>query len=174
MHASHEHDEHAQTLQSLLDKNSVHYDLWIGTFTSETKAWHRDKLTQKTLDKDDWLIVADVDELHQFPGVRAHDGSAPVDPPTDGSPPVDAFLAHVAERGANYVLAAWEDRVAEGGHLNHIQDKIPLERQFPLRCRMTEWTTPEKTSLITSFLPKAGGPQGRRFSQLFEGSQERA
>jgi hypothetical protein len=155
VHASHEHDEHAQTLQSLLDKNSVHYDLWIGTFTSETKAWHRDKLTQKTLDKDDWLVVADVDELHQFPGVRAHDGSPTVDTPTDGSPPVDAFLAHVAERGANYVLAAWEDRVAEGGHLNHIQDKIPLERQFPLRCRMTEWTTPEKTSLITSFLPKA-------------------
>ena len=155
VHASHENDEHAQTLQNLLDKNSVHYDLWIGTFTSETKAWHRDKLTQKTLDKDDWLIVADVDELHQFPGVKAHDGSATVDTPSDGTAPVDAFLAHVAERGANYVLAAWEDRVAEGGHLNHIQDKIPLERQFPLRCRMTEWTTPEKTSLITSFLPKA-------------------
>ena len=45
--------------------------------------------------------------------------------------------------------------MAEGGHLNHIQEKIPLERQFPLRCRMTEWTTPEKTSLVTSFLPKA-------------------
>ena len=39
--------------------------------------------------------------------------------------------------------------------MNHIQDEIPLERQFPLRCRMTEWTTPEKTSLVTSFLPKA-------------------
>ena len=46
-----------------------YYDVWVGTFTSETKAWHREELVDSTLDADDWLVVADIDELHQFPGV---------------------------------------------------------------------------------------------------------
>ena len=146
LHASHEDDEYTQALRTLLEKEQVHYDLWVGTFTSETKAWHRDELTQKTLGRDDWLVVADVDELHQFPGVTSASTS---------EAPVDAFLAAVAERGANFVSAAWEDRVAEGGHLNHVKPDVPLERQFPLRCRMAEWTVPEKTSLISMWLPKA-------------------
>jgi hypothetical protein len=86
LHASHEDDEYTQALRTLLEKEQVHYDLWVGTFTSETKAWHRDELTQKTLGRDDWLVVADVDELHQFPGVTSAATS---------EAPVDAFLAVV-------------------------------------------------------------------------------
>ena len=66
----------AKVLVAVLDANHVHYDLWVGTFTSNTKAWHRDRLVRKHLAPADWLVVADVDELHQFPGVPAH-GAAP-------------------------------------------------------------------------------------------------
>ena len=89
----------------------------------------------------DWLVVADVDELHQFPGVLRHDGSPGPATPADFKAPAAAFLKSVEASGANFVLAAWEDRVAEGGHLNHVSD-LRLEAQFPLRCTMTEWTKP--------------------------------
>mmetsp|Transcript_13154 Transcript_13154/g.40554 ORF Transcript_13154/g.40554 Transcript_13154/m.40554 type:complete len:850 (-) Transcript_13154:22-2571(-) len=151
IHAGSRDDPKTAAVAAVLDKTNVHYDLWVGTFTSETKAWHRDRLVRKKLEPSDWLVVADVDELHQFPGVLPNDAAG------GGAPsPVEAFLAKVEASGANYVLAEWEDRVAEGGHLPHVQpaaDAGALEAQFPLRCRMGEWTKP--TSGLAAMLPRA-------------------
>jgi len=133
------------SIRRRLEAAGVHYDVWIGTFSSETKAWHRDRVADAALDPDDWLIIADVDEFHQFPGG------------TD----VAAFLARVEASGANYVTAAWEDRVAEDGELRRVVELDParraetsLEAQFPLRCSMTQWTLPD-SGLLRLVLPRA-------------------
>ena len=150
---------HTATLEALMVEFGVHYDVWLGTFTSTTKAWHRDALVAAHLAPDDWLVVADVDELHQFPGLPSHAGEAAAATPAGGASPIAAYLARAEAAGANYVLAAWEDRVAEGGALSHVEPLdggdagTALERQFPLRCRMAEWTTPD--SGAAAWLPKA-------------------
>lgn len=150
---------HTSALEGLMDEHGVHFDVWVGTFTSETKAWHRDALVQEHLDPRDWLVVADVDELHQFPGLLAHDGSRGAASPAAGVAPIAAFLSRAEAAGANFVTAQWEDRVAEGGVLAHVgaldagDGATALEAQYPLRCSMTEWTKP--TSGVAAFLPKA-------------------
>ncbi|KAJ8603002.1 hypothetical protein CTAYLR_001533 [Chrysophaeum taylorii] len=131
-------------LETTLDAAGVHYDVWIGTFSSETKAWHRERVVNAALEPDDWLVVADVDEFHQFPG-----------------PEIEAFVEEVERYGANYVMARWEDRVALDGELKHVaaldksnEAETSLEAQFPLRCSMTQWTRPA-SGVLSLILPRA-------------------
>lgn len=112
----------------LLVEKGVHYDLWIGTFSSETKAWHRERVVDAAVPRNAWVVVADVDEFHQFGGDIAE------------------YLNGIEKTGANYVMAKWEDRVAQDGSLKHVQDArqgVSLAAQFPLKCSMTRWTAPD-------------------------------
>ncbi|KAJ1457997.1 hypothetical protein M885DRAFT_514558 [Pelagophyceae sp. CCMP2097] len=150
LHEAKEHNQHTEGMIAVLDAAGVYYDVWVGTFTSDTKAWHRNKLVAETLGDDDWIIVADIDELHQFPGLdqgaAARNGSAPAfKDPT----PIESYLRRAESKGFNYVLGEFEDRVGLGGELRHVLPLDPkdaatsIESQFPLRCSMTQWTKPQ-------------------------------
>lgn len=143
VHSTTESNPILQSIQRRLDKAGVHYDVWIGTFSSETKAWHRERVANAALLPDDWLVVADVDEFHQFPD------------------DLSRFLDTVEASGANYVVATWEDRVSIDGELRHVQElesnkltETSLEAQFPLQCSMTQWTRPARGPL-SLLLPRA-------------------
>lgn len=147
--ASTDSNPRTRTLLKTLDELGVgYYDVWVGTFTSETKAWHREELVDSTLDADDWLVVADIDELHQFPGVVSFAAATDADA-TQHQGSIAQYLRSIEQKHrANFVTARWEDRVAIGGHLNHVrslqrgEQTSSLEAQYPLRCSMTEWTRP--------------------------------
>jgi len=94
---------HTAALEAVMDAAGVHFDVWVGTFTSETKAWHRDALVQEHLDPRDWLVVADVDEFHQFPGLLAHDGARTAASPPEGVAPTGAETDAVGHERARSV-----------------------------------------------------------------------
>lgn len=134
------------SIREKLENYGIHHDVWVGTFSSETKAWHRDRIVSASLEPEDWLVVADVDEFHQFPS---------------GQGSLWEYLKSVEDSGANYVMTHWEDRVAEDGVLRHVLDldvdnraETSLERQFPLKCSMTQWTIPT-SGLLSLVLPRA-------------------
>jgi len=145
-----ENNPYLKAIREDLDRAGVRRDEWIGTFSSATKAWHRESVIKAALEPDDWVVVADIDEFHQFPlGPGENIGD---------------FLKRVDAEGANYVLSKFEDRVSEDGSLNSIRpldtanvEATSLEAQFPLRCSMTEWTKPPAGSgfFAKFFLPRA-------------------
>jgi hypothetical protein len=74
----------------------------------------------KSYGKKDWIILADVDEFHNFP-VKAKQ-----------------FLWDCDKKGFNCVRGHLIDKVAEKGELKNIQKDPRIDRQFPHASDLTE------------------------------------
>lgn len=73
-----------------------------------------------SLEKNDWIIFADIDEFHDFPK------------------PANLFLMECEEKGQNCVKGNLVDRVAENGELKFIEKNVRIDQQFPHAAVLTE------------------------------------
>lgn len=88
---------------------------WIAPYTSDSMWEQRRALQQQVATPDDWVISADVDELHEYPA------------------PLPRFLAACAARGIDCVQGPFIDRVAADGRLNAIAPAPSIIGQFPVQ-----------------------------------------
>ena len=95
-------------------------EIWIGRFNTYEKHERMNRLLRSQTGDDDWVVLADLDEFTVFPKQ------------------VDKFLAECDENGFFYIPGLLTDRIARNGALPEIQPDEPLERQFPLACRITK------------------------------------
>ncbi|GAB4822987.1 hypothetical protein N2152v2_010033 [Parachlorella kessleri] len=100
----------------------VYCRVWEGPFTSED---HYNRtlalLADYVLDPDDWVVVADSDELQDY-----------------GGQTIPAFLSDAEQQGSTYVVGTLLDRLAPGGRLPPLLATTPLPQQFPLECRVVK------------------------------------
>ena len=89
---------------------------WIAPYTSDSMWARRRELQAEVADARDWIVSADVDELHEYPDTLAR------------------VLAHCERVGANAVQGVFVDRLAEGGTLAEVRAEPALAEQFPLRA----------------------------------------
>ena len=126
-----------QLLQKLSSKG-VYYDIFYGEWSSEALMYHQGhKLLYCSL-RHDWIIVADSDEFHEYPGGN-----------------VEHFLRKMDKNGVNAVNGVFLDRVSSDGKLLQLSSSIPLFKRFPLGCRLHlnfDLGTPKKVMAFKGFL----------------------
>ena len=93
------------------------YDIWVGEYTSQEM--HERRLATIEHTNPDWIIHADIDELHEWP---------------------DDPLKILEETKANAVQGVFVDRVSENGEMLEIDDSYCIKKQFPIKCNlMSKW-----------------------------------
>lgn len=103
-----------RTVERLAGLGVVPADVWRGTYTSG-ELWQRRRAVQRRLVRpSEWLVSADVDELHAYPA------------------PLAEVVAHLEELGATVLQGPMLDRVAPGGVLAPVDPRRPLAEQFPV------------------------------------------
>ena len=101
--------------QSVLGDFGVkHVETWIAPYTSASMWEKRREVQVREAAPDDWVISADVDELHEYPE------------------PLDDFLGRCDKIGADCVQGPFIDRLASGGTLAPIVPEASIMEQFPL------------------------------------------
>ena len=109
-HADMERVDEAQKI--LMEYGIGPRSIWSGEYTSSLlqKYVHR---VMDSLGRDDWMILADLDEFHNFPI------------------PAGRLLKQCDEQGINCVTGRLLDRVAKGGKLKFIEKEAQIDSQFP-------------------------------------------
>ncbi|CAL6332099.1 unnamed protein product [Bathycoccus prasinos] len=103
----------------ILKGKGVYYDIFIGEWSSEALMFHQaHKLLYCTGD-DDWIIVADSDEFHEYP-----------------TRDVNQFLEDLDTKKVNIVNGIFLDRVSEDGLLKEPSNKSDIFEQFILGCKL--------------------------------------
>jgi hypothetical protein len=91
-------------------------EIWIGPYTSGAM-WEKRRLLQRRfVNTGDWVISADADELHEYPGT------------------LPGFLSECEEHGINAVQGVFIDRLAPGGELRPVSGEPSLWHQFPIEA----------------------------------------
>lgn len=123
---------------SLLSKKGTYYDIFLGNWSSEALMYHQaHKLLYCTSEKD-WIVVADSDEFHEYPG---HD--------------ISKFLFAIDAEGYNLVNGIFLDRVTRDGSLPSLSGGEDLHKRFPLGCRvhaLFRLGTPKKVMAFKGYL----------------------
>jgi len=102
---------------TILSKHDIRpAEIWVAPYTSATMWEKRREVQQKMAKPEDWIISADVDELHEFP---------------DDLP---KFLTYCEKKGVNCVQGVFIDRLSTDGQLAPIIDAPPLWEQFPVQA----------------------------------------
>lgn len=96
----------------------VYYDAYVGDWSSEALAWNQAHKLDACSRTDDWIIIADSDEFHEYPKAAA------------------AFLRDAERLGVNFVRGRFADRVTEDGALSPYVPGTPITAQFPLQCEL--------------------------------------
>ncbi|MEM7709290.1 MAG: glycosyltransferase family 2 protein [Pseudomonadota bacterium] len=91
---------------------------WIATYTSDAMWTARRDLQRRHAGPDDWVLSADVDELHAYPA------------------PLRDFLAECDRRGINAVQGPFVDRLAPGGRLAPVEATPGILEQFPVAAEV--------------------------------------
>ena len=126
-----------QLLQKLSTKG-VYYDIFYGEWSSEALMYHQAHKLLHCSSRYDWIIVADSDEFHEYPGGN-----------------VEQFLRKMDKKGVNVVNGVFLDRVSSDGKLLELSSSIPLFKRFPLGCRLHlnfDLGTPKKVMAFKGFL----------------------
>lgn len=87
---------------------------YFGVYETRVARQHMDK-RQAVHQSADWIVWADSDEFHYYPG----------------------GLERILQTGADYVTGRLYDRFAPGGYLADTRPSIPLDWQFPLGAEFT-------------------------------------
>lgn len=93
-------------------------ETWIGPYTSGAMWERRRALQARVADRGDWVLNADVDELHAYPA------------------PLAAVIAWLDGQGATCLQGPMIDRLAPGGALNAVAPEPELAAQFPLSAEV--------------------------------------
>ena len=108
-----------KTLLRRLQMKKVYYDIHFGSWTSESLMFHQAHKLFFCTRKKDWIIVADSDEFHEYPG---------------GS--VIKFVQQMSKEGYNFANGLFMDRISNSGALSKLKTKVDIFTQFPLGCRL--------------------------------------
>ncbi|TPW25880.1 glycosyltransferase family protein [Pararhizobium mangrovi] len=91
-------------------------DIWVAPYTSETMWQRRRALQEKVGEPEDWILSADTDEFHEYPGELL------------------SFLTRCEKRGINCVQGVFVDHLAEGGRLKAVRRTPTIWKQYPLEA----------------------------------------
>lgn len=91
-------------------------EIWIAPYTSDTMWARRRELQAREARPTDWVISADVDELHEYPE------------------PLGAFLNRCEALGVDCVQGVFIDRLGPKGRLSAVATEPPLMQQFPIEA----------------------------------------
>ncbi|CAL6334700.1 unnamed protein product [Bathycoccus prasinos] len=123
-----------QKLESL----DIYYDIHIGSWTSESLMFHQaHKLISCTTMKD-WIVVADSDEFHEYPGKN-----------------LTTFVEYMDAKGYNFANGIFLDRVSANGSLLETYQIKDLFAEFPMGCRLhlkLSLGTPKKVMIFKGSL----------------------
>ena len=89
---------------------------WIGPYTSEAMWERRRALQARVARAGEWVVNADVDEFHRYPG------------------PLGEILDYLGSGGFGALQGVMIDRLSADGALAPIRDDVPLGLQFPVRA----------------------------------------
>ena len=113
------------------------YDLWIGEYTSQEM--YERRLDAIEYSNPDWVIHADIDELHEWP---------------------EDLIETLRATKANAVQGVFVDWVSANGDLCDIQSDVCIKEQFPINCNLMQkwifgkWSPP--TGLVKMMAYKPG------------------
>lgn len=108
------HLERAEAI--LADYGVTAAEIWTEPYTSDGMWAKRREVQLREVEPEDWLLSADVDELHEYPE------------------PLSTFLARCERMGVNCVQGVFIDRLASGGHLAPVMAEPALADQFPVHA----------------------------------------
>lgn len=117
LQASNDNTKNMHDAVALLDKYGIQpEEVWIAAYTSQTMWEKRREIQQKVAHADDWIISADVDEFHEFPG------------------DLTAFLAYCDKNKLDCVQGVFIDRLAPQGELSTVRQDCSIWHQFPIQA----------------------------------------
>lgn len=144
--------------------NITHHYVWDGQYSSEAHLKRKLEILGQVVTSynDDWIILADSDEFHNYgPNITVYD-----------------FLFAVERQGASYVRGYLVDRVARDGSLPAITSTPAIYQQFPLACAVVGTLYGGKTKKIAAFKAYLRSNQGNHkivaaedAEQYFAGSE---
>mmetsp|Transcript_3433 Transcript_3433/g.12197 ORF Transcript_3433/g.12197 Transcript_3433/m.12197 type:complete len:432 (-) Transcript_3433:892-2187(-) len=108
-----------KTLLAKLRTKNIYYDIQYGSWTSESLMFHQAHKLLFCTRSEDWIIVADSDEFHEYPGAN-----------------VNTFVRQLMEQGYNFANGLFLDRIAISGALEELKSEGDIFTQFPLGCRL--------------------------------------
>jgi hypothetical protein len=91
-------------------------EVWIAPYTSGAMWEKRRAMQARSAGPRDWVISADVDELHEYPE------------------PLKAFLARLDREGVDVVQGPFVDRLAPEGRLAPVRAEPSIWAQFPIEA----------------------------------------
>ncbi|CAL6334343.1 glycosyltransferase family 4 [Bathycoccus prasinos] len=125
-------------LISILKSKGVYFDVFLGKWSSEALMYHQAHKLLHCTSREDWIIVADSDEFHEYPGNN-----------------VSEFLFKIGAQGYNVVNGIFLDRVASNGNLLELTGNEKLFKKFNLGCRLHNkfhLGTPKKVMAFKGYL----------------------
>ena len=108
-----------RTLIEKLESRKIYYDIHFGSWTSESLMFHQAHKLFFCTTNQDWIIVADSDEFHEYPDRN-----------------VSSFVEFMSDNGYNFANGLFFDRIADSGGLAELKSKQDIFAQFPLGCRL--------------------------------------
>ena len=108
-----------RALITKLMKWNIYYDIQLGNWTSEALMFHQAHKLLFCTTKEDWIVVADSDEFHEYPGKN-----------------IRTFVEEMTNKGYNFANGIFLDRISADGTLLEIDDFMHLFERFPLGCRI--------------------------------------
>jgi len=130
--------EHLDNLMSFLRDKGVYFDIFLGKWSSEALMYHQAHKLLYCTTKEDWILIADSDEFHEYPDHN-----------------VTSFLSRIDAQGYNLVNGIFLDRVSPNGALLELQDNENIFKKFELGCRfhrLFHLGTPKKVMAFKGFL----------------------
>ena len=130
--------EHLNHLVSLLRSKGVYFDIFLGRWSSEALMYHQAHKLLHCTTKEDWILVADSDEFHEYPDHN-----------------VTSFLSRMDVHGYNVVNGIFLDRVSSTGALLELKGDESIFKKFELGCRfhrLFHLGTPKKVMAFKGYL----------------------
>jgi len=103
--------------QDILSRHGVNAaEIWIAPYTSDAMWAKRRELQRREAGPQDWVISADVDELHEYPE------------------PLAQLLARCEQLGVDCIQGVFIDRLSLDGRLAAVAAEPSLMEQFPIQA----------------------------------------
>lgn len=130
--------DHVVNVLDILKSKGVYYDILVGEWSSESLMFHQAHKLLHCTRPNDWIIVADSDEFHEYP-----------------TKDVKVFLKKLDFRNINIVNGIFLDRVSINGSLEELYYDSHIFEEFPLGCqlhRSFSLGTPKKVMAFKGYL----------------------
>lgn len=130
--------ERLGNLMTFLRSKDVYFDIFLGKWSSEALMYHQAHKLLHCTTKEDWILVADSDEFHEYPDHN-----------------VTSFLLGIDTHGYNLVNGIFLDRVSSTGALLELHEGENIFKKFELGCRFHQvfhLGTPKKVMAFKGYL----------------------